>query len=314
MFRLDLGDSLEFCGAWPSPTIIISDGAYGIGGFPGDPLPHEDLAAWYAPHLAAWARAASAQTTLWFWNTELGWARTHAGIVAAGWDYAGCSVWDKGLGHIAGNVNTKTLRHFPVVTEVCAHYVRRACVGGTPLRDWVAREWARTGLSASEANRACGVAQAASRKYLNPGSQWYKPPGAMLARIAELANLRGNPAGRPYFDLSGTGFDPAAWDALRAKFYCPIGWTNVWKRSTLRGPERIQASGHPNQKPLDLMRLLIESSSDPGDAVWEPFGGVFSASLAAAQAGRRAFGAEVNPEFFRAGARRFREIQGLLTV
>ncbi len=42
-----------------------------------------------------------------------------------GWQYRCTNIWDKGIGHIAGNVNSKTIRQFPIVTEVCVQYVRK---------------------------------------------------------------------------------------------------------------------------------------------------------------------------------------------
>ena len=44
-------------------------------GFHGDTIGPEALPRWYRPHVAAWARPRGPATTLWFWNTELGWAR-----------------------------------------------------------------------------------------------------------------------------------------------------------------------------------------------------------------------------------------------
>ena len=62
----------------------------------------------------------------------------------------------------------------------------------------------------------------------------------------------------------------------------------------------------PIGDPLDLMALIIEASSEAGDVVWEPFGGLFSACLAARQLGRKAFGAELDPSYFQlAIAQRF---------
>jgi hypothetical protein len=60
---------------------------------------------------------------LWFWNTELGWASVHPVLTAHGWDYVQLMFWNKGRGHVAGNVNGQTIRRFPVVTEVCAFYL-----------------------------------------------------------------------------------------------------------------------------------------------------------------------------------------------
>lgn len=38
---------------WPSPTCIISDGPYGVSGFPGDEHQSDSLAEWYEPHIRA---------------------------------------------------------------------------------------------------------------------------------------------------------------------------------------------------------------------------------------------------------------------
>lgn len=62
---------------WPRPDLIVSDGAYGIGGFPGDPMDVDGLEDWYAEHVSAWSKHVHPATTLWFWNTEVGWATVH---------------------------------------------------------------------------------------------------------------------------------------------------------------------------------------------------------------------------------------------
>ena len=95
------------------------DGAYDVGGFETDPRTVDGLPGWYEPHLEAWAKHAEFATTLWFWNTELGWVTMHPILERYGWEYVQSIVWDKGVAHIAGNVNSNTIRQFPVVTEVC---------------------------------------------------------------------------------------------------------------------------------------------------------------------------------------------------
>jgi hypothetical protein len=167
-----LGDSLEHYGQWPAPTAIISDGGYGILGFEGDTSDHLDLPNWYDSHIAAWSKAATPKTTLWFWNSEIGWASVHPVLERHGWRYINCNVWDKGKAHIAGNVNTKKIRRFPVVSEVCVQYVFEARIEGLLLKEWLMREWKRTGLPLRKANEACGVADAAVRKYLDQGHLW----------------------------------------------------------------------------------------------------------------------------------------------
>jgi site-specific DNA-methyltransferase (adenine-specific) len=297
----------------------VCDGPYGVNGFPGDPWQAQTLADWYRPHVEAWSRRSTGLTTLWFWGTELGWANVHPVLEANGWEYRCCNVWDKGLGHVAGNANTQTLRKFPVVTEVCVHYVRRVTfrAGGRDmsLQQWLRHEWLRTGLPLSETNRACAVLNAATRKYFTQGPLWYYPPVEAFEKFCAHANQHGRPEGRPYF--SGDGRWPLTgpeWSRLRAKFRCAVGVTNVWRLPQVSGAERVQgertgmrykfSSLHGSQKPLSLIGLTVRACTDPGDVVWEPFGGLCPAAVCSLQENRLCHSAEIVPEFYAAARRR----------
>jgi len=307
---LQFGDSLDYYAKWGSPTVIVSDGGYGVLGFEGDTSDHMGLPEWYEPHIEAWSKYSSPQTTLWFWNSEVGWAAVHPVLEKYGWRYQNCNVWNKTKAHIAGNVNTKKIRRFPVVTEVCVQYTLEARVDALTLKKWLLREWMRSGLPKRKANEACGVRDAAVRKYLDQGHLWYFPPAEMFERLQEYANKNGKPEGRPYFSIDGKrAASGEEWAKMRAKFECPHGWTNVWERRPVNGEERIRAPNgkavHLNQKPLDLMKLVIEAASDEGDVVWEPFGGLFTGALAAMETKRKAFACEVDPTYFKYGLQRF---------
>ncbi len=317
LVSLRLADALDCYRRWPAPDCIVSDGAYGVLGFDGDTADHLDIPAWYEPHVRAWSAAATERTTLWFWNSEIGWSAAHPVLERHGWRYVACNVWNKGVAHVAGNVNTQTIRRFPVVTEVCVHYVREARVGGRSLKRWLLDEWRRTGLPLRDANRACGVRDAATRKYLDQGHLWYFPPPEAMHGLVEWANAHGDPAGRPYFALDGVRpVTRARWAHMRARFACPHGVTNVWQRAPVHGEERVRVSVtggravHLNQKPLDLMARIVEASTEEGDVVWEPFGGLFSASLAARRLRRRAFAAEIDSTYYRFGVARFERARG----
>ena len=313
---LCLGNSLDHYANWATPQVIVSDGAYGILGFEGDTSDHLGVAEWYEPHIKAWSEQATGQTTLWFWNSEIGWAVTHPVLEHHGWRYVNANVWNKGKAHIAGNVNTAKIRRFPVVTEMCVQYVFEPRLDGLTLQRWLYREWKRTGLPFRKTNEACGVADVAVRKYLDQGHLWYYPPPDMFDKMARFANEHGKPEGRPYFSRDGVRpMTLEEWAAMRSIFHCPMGITNVWERNPLKGTERVvvpEISGkaaHLNQKPLDLMRQIIEASSDAGQVVWEPFGGLFSASLAAKLTGRKAFAGELDPTYFQLGLSRFQQTQ-----
>jgi len=112
------GNSLCFYDEWPAPDVIVSDGAYGVFGFEGDTSDHLGIPDWYRPHVTAWAARAKSGTTLWFWNSEIGWAAAHPVLEQCGFRYVNANIWNKGVAHIAGNVNTTKIRRFPVVTDV----------------------------------------------------------------------------------------------------------------------------------------------------------------------------------------------------
>ena len=206
-YELHRGDVSEVYPAWPAPALIISDGAYGVGGFPGDPWTTEDIIEWYRPHVLEWAQRSQPAATLWFWNTEHGWATVHPLLVEHGWKYEQTIIWDKGMRHVAGNSNGKTLRRFPVVTEVCVFYSRRLELHTgdrmLPVQHWLRHEWRRSGLPLYRANEACGVRNAATRKYLTTDRLWYFPPPVMVERMGSYANLHGRPTGPIFLSTVG---------------------------------------------------------------------------------------------------------------
>jgi len=138
-----------------------------------------------------------------------------------------------------------------VVTEVCVQYVEAARfrVGDRELsmREWLRFEWQRTGLPFRLANEACGVANAATRKYLTADHLGYDPPVEAFVSLAEYANRHGKPEGRPYFSSDGKRPIPGAeWAKMGAEFRCEVGVTNVWREPQLGGFERMQGDrNHP---------------------------------------------------------------------
>lgn len=74
---------------------------------------------------------------------------------------------------------------------------------------------------------------------------------------------------------------------------------SVLKVPTLPGSGRV----HPTEKPTQLLRYLIEKSSEPGEMVLDPFAGSASTLRAARELGRRAIGIEVNGEYLEGAIR-----------
>jgi len=187
------------------------------------------------------------------------------------------------------------------------------------MKEWLRYEWGRTGLPFRLANEACGVRNAATRKYLTADHLWYYPPAEAFSQISNYANLHGNPAGRPYFSLDRIKpITSQEWERMRAKFRCPIGITNVWREPQVSGAERIQGerngmkykfkSLHGSQKPLKFIEMIILSCTDPQDVIWEPFGGLCPGAIVSYKNKRRYHAAEVIPEFYLAAIERLAQL------
>jgi site-specific DNA-methyltransferase (adenine-specific) len=73
---------------------------------------------------------------------------------------------------------------------------------------------------------------------------------------------------------------------------------SVWRYPTVRG--KI----HPTQKPVDLFRYLIRTSSDPGDLILDPCIGSGTTAVAALAENRYFLGIERDEAFYRAAVER----------
>ena len=71
----------------------------------------------------------------------------------------------------------------------------------------------------------------------------------------------------------------------------------------------IKPNGHPAEKPVNLMKWLIEISTSEGDTIFDPFMGSGTTGVAAVQLGRNFIGCEINPDYFAIAERRIKEAQ-----
>jgi site-specific DNA-methyltransferase (adenine-specific) len=103
--------------------------------------------------------------------------------------------------------------------------------------------------------------------------------------------------------------------ANRAKGYGNLA-ARMRKGSVLRSlrPNSRGVKHHPTEKPVDILRQLIESSSVMGETVYDPFAGSGSTLIATALEGRIAVGCEIEERYCEAAAKRFETELSLLAA
>lgn len=107
-----------------------------------------------------------------------------------------------------------------------------------------------------------------------------------------------------------SGDRPATWGECLVVAHAPHKGAMRWNAGGKRGLYRAgvcrgaERSEHPTQKPLGLMRELIEDFTDPNDLVIDPFVGSGSTGVACLMTGRRFSGCELDPKYHAIAVRR----------
>lgn len=96
-----------------------------------------------------------------------------------------------------------------------------------------------------------------------------------------------------------------------------LAWTNLggparlfhhtWN-GMIRASERDEARAHPTQKPVALMRWIIERYTEPGDLIIDPFMGSGPTLIAARETGRRAIGFDLSEQYCETAKRRLQSL------
>ena len=153
-----------------------------------------------------------------------------------------------------------------------------------PLRAYLERERKRAGMTRDECNAACGVRSVAGGHYFSR-SQWILPTQAHYEALYRAFNDKNTP---PRFLLRSYEELRSQYEELRRPFQVTpdVAYTDVWNFATVKP----RAGKHPCEKPVDLLRHIVESSTRPGALVLDPFVGSGSTGVACLQTGRRFLG------------------------
>lgn len=72
-------------------------------------------------------------------------------------------------------------------------------------------------------------------------------------------------------------------------------------------PERLSNPKHPAQKPIFILKKMIEIASNKDDIIFDPFMGVGSTGVAALELGRKFIGVELEKMYYEAGRKRIKD-------
>jgi site-specific DNA-methyltransferase (adenine-specific) len=82
---------------------------------------------------------------------------------------------------------------------------------------------------------------------------------------------------------------------------------SVWAMGTPKPSEKKHGK-HPTQKPLDLLRRIVLSSTNKGDIVLDPFTGSSTTGLAATEHGRKFIGIDLEPAYLDLSIKRYKDL------
>ncbi|HEY4503900.1 MAG TPA: site-specific DNA-methyltransferase [Candidatus Paceibacterota bacterium] len=83
---------------------------------------------------------------------------------------------------------------------------------------------------------------------------------------------------------------------------------SVWAMGTPRPAEKIYGK-HPTQKPLDLLKRIVLSSTNKGDVVLDPFAGSSTTGIVSAMNDRKYIGIDMEKNYLELSKKRFNDIE-----
>lgn len=96
---------------------------------------------------------------------------------------------------------------------------------------------------------------------------------------------------------------PGSWNQMEV-------WDDINRMRTLNTTQsRRRAQMHVCPLQLDIVERIIDRYSNKGDLVYDPFGGLMTVPMTAVKMGRRGYGCELNPDYFRDGVGYLQEVE-----
>ncbi len=111
-------------------------------------------------------------------------------------------------------------------------------------------------------------------------------------------------------EMDKLGKLPATFETLRIPARTPWVWDDVNRMITLNSKQtQKKLQNHVCPLQFDIVDRVIENWSNPGELVYDPFGGIMTVPYRAIKLGRKGKACELNPEYFRDGLSYLRAIE-----
>lgn len=213
-------------------------------------------------------------------------------IEEAGFTFRQQIVVNKGMQAVAGRTSDK-LKMFPTATESIFffHYEAR-----DHIRDILQAEVKRLGWNGMNVNGHLG-------KATNGGGTF-----ACIASMKKPREHRVYPTRSDWEKLKEVMSLPE-YDDLVYTFNLPRGLTDVW--DDIKFYDRSVKKIHSTQKPVSLIERLVLASSNRGQVVLDIFTGSGSTAVACKLHGRKFWGCELDPEYYKESLQRISETKPL---
>ncbi len=118
--------------------------------------------------------------------------------------------------------------------------------------------------------------------------------------------------------LDKDGRLPATFALMPPASWSDKVWDDINRMKTLNTTQsHRQQALHVCPLQIDIVERIINRYSNPGDLVLDPFGGLMTVPLTAIKMGRRGYGIELNPDYFRDGVgylKQYEDTQEQLTL